>query len=263
MAEQLHGPALLGLSLMNHSWPKSRVSRRLGWIAAGLLAGCRSPEPVPAPFRGPELTTSLRYFTGSPLSGPERIQGALNADDLCPFQVTAVALEHWKPELLEAQALGSQARMLAVPRGEAPVQPLPRLTASARVASSAGQSEAASRLAAGQLGRSTVISSSRGALPRGVTAVHELKGRPPGEGRVELQVHRRGAGADGTRAGSSPDDEIQVALMIQGHRDMGEDEDGPAESPPPGVAPSVPAVIPDGAGDLEREFALLDRVPTG
>ncbi|HVR76470.1 MAG TPA: hypothetical protein VMT52_19225 [Planctomycetota bacterium] len=248
---------------MTHYWPISRGSCRLWWIAAGLLAGCRSPEPVPAPFRGPELITSLRYFTGSPLSGPEPVRGALNTDDLCPFEVTAVALEQWRPELLEAQALGSQARMLAVPRGEAPVKPLPRLTASVRVASSAGPSEAASRLQAGQLGRSTVISVSRGALPRGVTAVHELKGRPSREGRVEVHVHRRQAEGDGTRAGSSQDDEIQVALMILGHRDAGQDQEGPAESPDPAAAAPVPAMVPDGAGDLEREFALLDRVPAG
>ena len=234
--------------------PAAPCPRRSPWIvalplAALSIAGCRAPEPAP-PFTGPRLGSSLRYFRGSPLSGPQAAPGKIDTQDLCPFRVEAIALESWKPETMGGQALGSLARLLAVPQGDSPVKPLPRLTSAARIVEGRGSNGVVATLESGQVGRSVPIGSAvRGALPAGVTAIYELKAAVPSGGRAEVHLHRRAV-----KSG----DEIDVALLLL-DRPTIEDDRIAQDSRNPAAEPTTA----QRKGPYEREIAVLDPIPAG
>lgn len=191
-----------------------------------VLAGCRTPEPAPTPFAGPSVKTSLRYFVGTSLSGPQ--EGKSSGGSLAPFTLEVIAQERWAPLATLGQAVGSQTRFLTVSAGQQPIRSVPRLAAAARIVQAVSPGQAATRCA--------VLSSREGVLERGVTAALRVEQAAGGSTYLELQIHR------------NPDDQLQLALVAMGAKEPLDDVDNP-------VARSR------SAPELERELVLLDPLP--
>lgn len=206
-----------------------------------VLCGCASPEPAPPPFVGPRATSSLSYYVGSPLSGPQGVKAGapVETENLVIFEVTTLALERWGPASTVGSSLASKARLLTVGGGNRPLKPLPRLTALARVSSAPAPDPIAGQIGGGELGRTAPIAQAQGGLAPGVTAVCEVRGKVGEE--LSVSVYRPpGAGAE----------TLQAAVKVRGLRAAPED-------------PEDASKVEGGARDPEEEAAILDPFPVG
>jgi hypothetical protein len=236
-------------------------------LLAGALAGCRAPEPLP-PYEGPAVTAGARYFTGGILLDASAATGPspLSAD-FSPVTVRFISVEDAPRDTGADEALVSKARLLAE-SAEAPLRPLPGITAGSRVAFGDGAARLGEAIASGSVRRSVEVARLEGCLLSGVTAVFELGGEPAVttdgrriEPRVEVHLHRTAAapGGDAPAGGG----EVRVALVVQGRvSPPGSDASG---NEPGGSAAGTGSAMDDepSAAAAVRELVLLDPLPAG
>jgi hypothetical protein len=209
-------------------------------LILGGLAGCQFGHKPEKPLAAPQVGASVSHFSGTPLSGPTIAPiGVANPRDVYAARVSFVAWE--KSGIALGEPIGTAARFIAATRSGTPVIPSARLMRTTRVLPEGP---------VGLGGRSAGIADQTAALAPGSTAIFEIaeingKGR-----RIEIDVHRPGAGASSGLQIALVIDDWMVETKVQDAGPVGT-EAGPAEAPAPG-----PAVF-------GRELAIIERPPLG
>ena len=134
----------------------------MGFTTAGtvvlivFLSGCAPAKP--AALIVPQALTSVRIYSGTPLSGPRPVAAPIvQAQDAYSVRVEIVALERIPAGMLEP--LATHAKLISVDRGGSPVLSVPKLSVGARMGSQ-GQLASLGGVAAGiRLSRSHRIGS--------------------------------------------------------------------------------------------------------
>ncbi|MHC4470953.1 MAG: hypothetical protein ACYS99_08305 [Planctomycetota bacterium] len=190
--------------------PRDRATSAVVLLAlcAG-LAACKSPPEPPPPFVGPDVTTEVTHFAGSPVSGP---QPARSIGPDAPFHQVLVdfyAVERF-PDTFGVPAASRARLVIDLARAGADRPLLPAARAGERVRVALGKEAGRGfleELEKVRFGRHVRLGTLRGVLAPGLTSVFSVTGE---EGVVRIQVHRNAGDL-----AIAPKD-VQVALVAGG-----------------------------------------------
>ncbi|MCC6783437.1 MAG: hypothetical protein IT457_11395 [Planctomycetes bacterium] len=179
------------------------LARDTAWVCALLLAACATPPSPPA--APPSVTSVLRHFSGTALSGrrpepdaAERLAESATLDVRCTFRFAPAALPEFAGE-----ALAPATTMIVARRAGNPLLGVARLAAGARF----GEGEP--RAAAGE----TPLAELSAALPRGVTADFARRERAA-EGAGAISDAPLGVLV--SRSAEPDADRLRIALALRG-----------------------------------------------
>jgi hypothetical protein len=220
---------------------------RLGLLLSGCLIlvlsfACRAiPKAIPGSLHLPPIVTEVRYFTGSPLSGPVPLSRDLSGpQEALQIRAHLVALEQLPGDVFEP--LSAHTRLITASRGGMTVLPTAQLTLGTRFGSVDDVESFLACMEWGEFGRSVSIAGLMGVLPPGVTLtvrtrekyarLHSAHGEPLREG-LEIQLF------------GGEDRGVQVVLVL---------EDRERKDAGKGSAKGASPV-------MHREVVMLDSIP--
>lgn len=217
------------------------------------MAGCASRQSPPPPPR-PVPITSVRLFSGTPLSGPlTNPIKETSASDALSASLTFIRLDRMPGNVLEP--IGAQSALVVASRGGTPVPSYSQLTRGARAGSVTDSNSFIASLGNGQPISAMEPILLQGALPNGATLTFrfadpvELKDPATGQTThrlVEIDLCRV-SGADPAKA----DQALQIGLAVQSMISLGK----------PGTESEDHSEASTGHDSpvLQRELAILNR----